>query len=127
MNQAFANWVKDQIRHAPEDILAFAFNLYENKGEYSVELVGSRAFWPDNTDWACEEDFVPSPRRRWDIPKGLSGSDWETCLKAMKRSLHEVLQSGFVERLLLADAVAIGFVDGDLQVVFPQQSARVIQ
>ena len=119
MTLIFSNWVEKQIRLAPNDICAFVFNLYEERGAFSVEIVGAKAFSSDNPDWACREDFVPSPRRRWSIPMELSGSNWESCLAALQLDIRELLEMGKIGRLVSAEAVALGFVDGDLHVLKP--------
>jgi hypothetical protein len=49
----------------------------------------------------------------------LSGSNWESCLAALQLDIRELLEMGKIGRLVSAEAVALGFVDGDLHVLKP--------
>jgi hypothetical protein len=117
MHSSFDDWVEQQVRSAPNDILAFSFNLFEEKGGFSVEIIGATEFWADNSDWACREDYVPVPRQRWQIPSSISGPNWESCLRAMTQEIDRLMERRGIRRLISVKAVALGFVDGDLQIL----------
>jgi hypothetical protein len=122
--QEFNEWLSCSLR-APvtDEVLAFSFNLFEpalvDGVTFSVELVGSEAFDPKNSDWACEEVWSAQPRNLH-IPLSFSGSTWEDCLLKMKDLLLFVLeeQNEISKILKTRQAIALGFVDGDLEIVW---------
>lgn len=50
-------WMNDILGHdIPSAIRAFCFNLYEDENaHWSMKLVGTESFDPDDEDWACDE------------------------------------------------------------------------
>ena len=105
----------------PDEVCAFCFNLYDrsNGGQFSVELIGADEFDPDNGDWACSEVWTPAIRRI-EIPLELSGNHWQSCLGTMTGLVNLLLESGSSAAMILKSrqATAIGFVDGDLDVIW---------
>jgi shikimate kinase len=110
------DWI-DQCLSEPMDkaVIAFSFNLYE---PYAIELIGSSEFGAEDSDWACSEDFIPS-KRKIKIPKRVCSGDWEECLETMPLLVKKYLASNRIgaKTLQSGKAVAIGFVDGDLEVI----------
>lgn len=53
-------WLDDIfIKKLPDNIIAFNFNLYEDEdNKWSIELIGSDKYDPNNDDWACSEIFT---------------------------------------------------------------------
>ncbi|MFN3149756.1 hypothetical protein [Bremerella sp.] len=102
---------------------AFAFNLYEPAGnpnvKFGVELIGTASFDAEDPDWACDEVWEPE-LRGIPIPVAYSGEDWEGCLENVKTLLVKILDGpdAAADKLKAVEAVAIGFVDGDLDVVW---------
>ena len=88
----------------PDDVMAFCFNLYDDGNErWSMELIGAGRFDLDDSDW-----FV------WN-----SSSKWDNVLKEMTGVLKEYLQRGKYAHLLKSKSgVGIGFVDGNIEVLF---------
>jgi len=111
------DWI-DQCLSEPIDksVIAFSFNLNE---PYAIELIGSSEFDMEDSDWACSEDFVPS-HRQIAIPGKVCSGDWEECLEIMTKLVKKYLASDRpgAKTLHSSKAVAIGFVDGDLNVVY---------
>lgn len=99
-------------------VKAFSFNLYETGSNFGIELIGASEFDEDDPDWACEEVFEPE-QRRLNIPLAYSGESWQQCLKQMKSAISGYLQTNEFGAVVLkqAQAVAIGFVDGDLEIL----------
>ena len=115
----FYKWINDSLsKKLPEDIEGFSFNLIENSGDFSVELVGTSSFDEDDQDWACDEIFEPN-RRAISIPEKYSELQWESCLDNMQTLLINYIKSNEKGALVLqrAQGIGIGFVDGDLVVV----------
>ena len=108
---------------APEAV-AFALNLYEAPGEWHAEFVGCARFDPDDSDWACSEVFAA--REPVFVLSHLhAGSTWKKALKTFGGLLRTYLQSDSpgARRLSAAEAVAFGFVDGDLKLIQKTTSA----
>ncbi len=115
----FQRWI-DAIPWATvqPSVVAFALNLYEAPGEWHAELVGCPCFDPNDADWACNEVF--SAREPvLVLSHADAGSTWEQALIAFAGLLRAYLDSGAAgaQRLSTAQAVAYGFVDGDLEIL----------
>jgi hypothetical protein len=102
----------------PPSVVAFCFNLAE---PWCIAVVGSDKYSADDPDWACEETFRPSTKSL-SLPESEVGETWETVLEYAKGIVAAYLQrpSDGSAVLRRAEAVAIGFVDGDLHKVFPK-------
>ena len=123
--QEFQQWA-DSIPWAsvaPEAV-AFALNLYEAPGEWHAELVGCSRFDPDDSDWACSEVFA-AREPVFVLTHVRAGSTWQKALTTFGGVLRSYLQSDSLgaRRLLAAEAVAFGFVDGDLELISKATSA----
>jgi len=115
---------KSLAQDIPAGVVAYSFNLFEySSRDYGIELVGASEFDPDDGDWASEEVWEANPRSL-DIPADFCCSDWETCLRDTRSLLQSVLAkpTTAVARLKSSRAIAIGFVDGDLDVIWQRAS-----
>ena len=94
------------------EIKAINFNLYEDTdNKWSVELVGTFSFDRDNDDWACDEVFTTR-----DHPFEIEcESDWKLVQTFFIGLVNEYLSSG---KLKEYQAIGIGFVDGDLHILY---------
>ena len=122
--EKFDAWLEMALNtEVPETIKAFSFNLYEpafEKGvKFGIELIGSGQFDLNNPDWACDEVWEPK-NRRLSIPIEYSGKDWESCLKKITELVKKELDSNkeYIKKLKSKHGVGIGFVDGDLEIIF---------
>jgi len=119
--EQFEAWLSASLaQDAPPEVVAYSFNLFEySRGVYGIELIGASEFDPDNLDWACEEVWEPAPRML-DIPEDFCCGDWETCLRDTRSLLQRLLDkpTTAVARLKSSQAIAVGFVDGDLEIIW---------
>lgn len=120
----FGVWLTSSLDgDLPATIRAFAFNLFEPAGEdcvtFGIELVGTKVTPSESEDWGCEEVWEPT-QRSLSIPTSFSGPEWENCLRRMKVLLLEFLDSAndAASKLKSKLAIGIGFVDGDIEVVW---------
>ena len=117
MYNEFEAWLDDALSvELPEDIAAFNFNLYED-GDYlwSIELIGASRFDTEDPDWACDEVFT----NREDPLSWTAETDWENVLETMTDYVVKYLQEGkYADMLREYQAVGIGFVDGDITIVY---------
>jgi hypothetical protein len=122
-SEEFNNWIVSALAsEVPDTVVAYSFNLFElgpGEAKYGIELIGSDEFATDNSDWACSEAWVADPRSI-SIPRAFANGAWEVCLDDVKGLLTNFLSksSATVAKLKEAKAVAIGFVDGDLESVW---------
>lgn len=100
----------------PVGIKAINFNLYDDGGgKWSVELVGTSAFDESSSDWACHEVYTTR-----DMPFVLmKESDWKTVESLFVSLLKKYLDGGkYASALKKYRAVGVGFVDGDLHILY---------
>lgn len=120
----FESWLNESLaQEIPSSVNAFSFNLYEpafvDNVKFGIELIGAEAFDEDDPDWACEEIWEPKTRGI-DIPISYSGDTWEACLEKLKTLVtkHLGTDSPFIQVLKSKQGVGIGFVDGDLEIIW---------
>ena len=122
MYNEFEAWLDAALEaEMPEDIAAFNFNLYEDGDNlWSIELIGASRFDPEDPDWACEEVFT----NREDPLCWSAETDWENILETMTQYVEKYLVEGKYAALLKeSEAVGIGFVDGDITIVYVSAEA----
>lgn len=104
----------------PPSVVGLSFNLYED-GEYNwtMELVGTESFDLEDNDWCCEEIFDFGTRAvplSWKEKKA-----WNEILDKMKKNIKKYLDKGKYSYVLKKyQGVGIGFVDGDVEILFAQ-------
>jgi hypothetical protein len=82
-------------------------------------LIGSSEYAPDDSDWACAEVFTT--REDLFITDEVVGKKWEDVLCFFKSEVGAYLENGrYKDKLLSKAAVGIGFVDGDLEILYEQ-------
>jgi len=118
----FKTWLMDSVSTAiPASVRAFSFNLCELDDDFSpfgVELIGSIRFDIEDSDWACDEVWAATPRML-EIPIAFSSRSWEACLAGVKRLVVAAIdEDGAGEVFKAREGVAVGFVDGDLDLVW---------
>lgn len=100
----------------PASVIAFSFNLAE---PWSIEVVGSDFYRDDDPDWASNESFRPEIEALA-LPSSEIGETWEEVQEKAKRWILTYLKLPSAGSAVLrgAEAVAVGFVDGDLERVW---------
>ena len=117
MYNEFEAWLDGALSvELPEDIAAFNFNLYEDGDNlWSIELIGASSFDAEDPDWACDEVFT----NREEPLSWSAETDWENVLETMTVYVEKYLEEGkYADMLKSYDAVGIGFVDGDITIVY---------
>ena len=118
----FASWLDAALERVPPEARALNFNLYEGDRTWDIELVGAELFDPGNPDWACDPVF--SYPELCFLGTELIGSEWEQALGAAIEMISTYIRSGAKKEVLRSSlAVAVGFVDGDLTVLWPETAA----
>lgn len=100
----------------PEEIVAIAFNLYEDgNNQWSIEMIGSSSFDVEDADWACGEVFDT----RDDLQSWTQAANWEEILQEASHEIKRYIEVGkYAERLKSYKGVGLGFVDGDMTIVY---------
>ena len=113
---AFHDWL-DGILHneLSEEIKAVCFNLYEDGDKWSIEFVGAGSFDENDPDWACDEVLALR-----DTPFTLERAvKWNEFLEEAEQLIEDYLQNeAYANKLKRYKAVAVGFVDGDLSILY---------
>ena len=113
----FEKWLDEQIpKYSLDGIIAFNFNLYEDdNNKWSVELVGTSDFSESNSDWGCCEVFA-TRNNHFSIEHS---GNFNEVLSVFKNCAVKYLVCGkYREQLKCKAGVGIGFVDGDLEIIF---------
>lgn len=115
----FDTWLDSALSQPiPSSVVAFSFNLAE---PWCIEVVGSNRYSDEDPDWACEESFRPGVKQL-SLPESEVGETWEAVLEKAKRLVSTYLDRPSAGSSILrrAEAVAVGFVDGDIHRVWPR-------
>lgn len=116
-NKAFFEWLDLILKNElNSEIKAINFNLYEDTdNKWSIELVGTFSFDKDNVDWACDEVFATR-----DNPFVIEcESDWKSMEEFFVGLVNEYLSFGkYAGKIKEYQAIGIGFVDGDLHILY---------
>ncbi len=117
INKDFFVWMNSILKNElSSEVKAINFNLYEDAdNKWSIELVGTFSFDKDNEDWACDEVFATR-----DNPFVIERkSDWKSMERVFIDLVNSYLSSGkYASKLKEYMAVGIGFVDGDLHILY---------
>lgn len=102
----------------PAEVVAFCFNLYEESDDsWSMELVGAGRFDPDDQDWACDE--ITDFDSRKDMFNWQAACEWDEALESMTAVLKQYLEEGkYADVLKSKSGVGVGFVDGDIELLY---------
>ena len=118
--EVFEKWLDDTLsQELPVDLKAFCFNFYDDgDNTWSVELVGCDSFDKDNADWACDEIFDNRDEPfAWEDDCGT-----DEILRKIRAFIARYLLEGKHAAALTAyDGLAMGFVDGDLELLYVKQ------
>lgn len=113
----FHSWLDSVLANElPEEIEAVCFNLYENGGDkWSIEFVGAGSYEEEDPDWACDEVLALR-----DEPFTLERAvEWSAFLEEAEQLIGDYLRNGaYADKLKRYKAVAVGFVDGDLSILY---------
>jgi hypothetical protein len=115
----FSKWLNALLENNTfENIVAFNFNLYEGFDEYHIQLIGSDQFDEDDSDWAASEVFS-SKENIFKIDAAKAGEKWYKALDFCIKLVIEYLENGKnKDKILQKKAAGIGFVDGDLYLLY---------
>jgi hypothetical protein len=121
LQSRFHAWADQALgRPIPAGVVAFSFNLYEMTFGVDIDLIGCSTYSDDDPAWAPSEVFT-AREPVLEIPESLAGSNWQEALGIAIDLVRGYLDLGGPGSTVLrrSQAVAVGFVDGDLERVWP--------
>lgn len=115
----FFTWADEALgQPIPNGTVAFHFNLYEGSESVHVQIMGTDSFdggeqyWPGNETFSTGEDVFY-------VPFANAGSEWPEWLESSKQLVSDYIASGARSEVLRRSrGVGIGFVDGDMYVLW---------
>jgi len=119
LNEQISNWLAVLLadQPPPSNIVAFNVGLYETPDGYCAYLSGATKFDASSDDWALEDAYSPN-EREFVLPSiQLQISNWQDALSQVHRALKLALSRSPLNNSALAraQAVTVGFDDGDLE------------
>ena len=122
VQEQFFEWLDHilQDQPLPGETVAANFNLYEESEDntYAVQLIGAGEFDPEDEDWACEEVYSSEDN----LFVFTDEKGWKHVLKAGVSLVNAYLAEGaYAQTLKALTAVAVGFVDGNLEIVYTNE------
>ena len=123
LQSGFNDWLEGVIpNQPPENVRAYNFNISETASEWIVEILGSSEFDPNDSDWPCDEAWTCRPSCIL-LPMSEVGTDWQSAELYILELVRRFLQNAASDKARLlreSEAVAVGFVGGDLAYVLPE-------
>src|SRR5262245_35793358 len=123
VRREFFLWA-DQALSAPipDSAVAFHFNLYEGIDSVHVQLIGTESFFagdvPERDYWPGKEAFTTG-EEIFEIQFAVAGADWQQWLTTSMEIIRSYIESGGRSSVLRASrGVGVGFVDGDMHVLW---------
>lgn len=113
----FEKWLNRVLEeNIPIGGAAVNFNLYEDSDRHwSIQLISASYFDEEDSDWCCEEEFTTGE----DLFTWKQDTGWEEILDVSCDMIRKYLEEGkYADELKKYEAVAVGFVDGDLEVLY---------
>lgn len=115
---SFAEWLDNLLENndMPENTKAFNFNLYEEDDNvYSVQLIASDRFDPDDDEWACYEI--------WSSEEDLffvdTSDEDDKSRETFQKFVTDMISGYIVQNDILKKFPAgIGFVDGEIDILY---------
>ena len=118
--EQFEHWLDNIIESSNfKGVIATNFNLYEDGNDsWSLEFVATSRFDLYDEDWACYEVFSSRENPlRW-----RKSAQWEEILESSVCIINQYLEVGkYAEKLKSFEAVGVGFVDGNIKILYHHQ------
>ena len=120
--EEFLTWLDEKLSNLPQEVVAVNFNLYEGIDDtYDIQLIGADQFDKEDDDWSCEEIFTTGEDIFY-IARTNDIQDWEEGQAYISKMIIDYLQDGkYSKRLKELKAVGVGFVDGDIELIYIEE------
>ena len=120
----FFQWLDRALSQPlPGAIVAFHLNLYEGTDSVHVQLIGCDSFNPGDdpgTDYWPGDEVFSTGEAVFEVPFAQAGARWQDWLQTLLELARAYLDAGAQAGVLRRSrGVGIGFVDGDMQLLWP--------
>lgn len=121
--EAFSEWLDNLLENdMPENTKAYNFNLYEESIEdhiYGIQVVATDRFDENDDEWACDEVWTSGEDIFCIDTSDEDDTSPQFALELITGLVREYLDGGeYADKLKSSLAVGIGFVDGDLDIIY---------
>jgi len=132
MDKNFSKWIEiasfGAVMHPKYAITpALMFELTENKKTYTLKLKGCSTYSEDNTDWTNTECAFGQLKKVTDleVKKKVAGETPEQAVSYFANMIKEYIANGTNKQaFLVKSAVAVGFVGGNVQIVYKKPAPQ---
>jgi hypothetical protein len=113
----FQEWI-DRVSSECEEpgVAAFGFLLYEHEDSFAIQLVGAGRYVPSDP-FSRDKVLFSSGEDLFELPRADVGAEWQEGLAAAMNLVRRYLNRRPTDGPLHRTTVAIGFVDGDIEVI----------
>ena len=122
----FNAWLNEVLPStSPSEVRAYHFNIFEMEDSFAVEVVGAPKYDPADKNWPCDEVWTCRPSE-FLLPHPEVGSDWKPVEELVVKLVRGFMRDHSTRKgsiLRKADAVGVGFVDGDIITVLPESGS----
>ncbi|MCM1314328.1 MAG: hypothetical protein NC205_05995 [Prevotella sp.] len=118
---SFKEWLDNLLENndMPEDTKAFNFNLYEEDDNiYSVQLIASDRFDPEDEEWACYEVWSSEEDIFFVDVSDENDKSPEAFKKFITTMISDYIRTGKYGDVIGFVPVGIGFVDGEIDILY---------
>jgi len=116
--ERFSLWLNAVLAQNPPTVGAVNFNLYEGSNNaYYIQFIVAEHYDPNDSDWACNEIFS-SGDNIFEIVRSNEISQWEQGIKYITNLVEVFLKSDCGTVLKNYEVVGLGFVDGDIIIIY---------
>jgi hypothetical protein len=116
VTSAIGTWLEEVARDEkpPPGIVAYNIGLFQSPEGYCAHLSGAARYSEDDPDWSRDDTYTPA--HRYCVLGDLGGRDSDEVRRSVVESVRSFLGSpaGGASFLARAQAVTVGFDDGDL-------------
>ena len=120
--EKFSTWINEILKNPlPENVKGINFNLYEEEQQntFGLQFVATSSFDLNDDDWACDEIFSSNENLYY----FTNENGWEQTLKEVEKNVKVYLEKGNCSSVLKKyDGIGLGFVDGDLLILYSKEN-----
>ena len=118
----FESWIDYLLESStmPEDTKAYCFNLYEEEDNiYSLQIVAAGRYSDTDSDWPCDEVWSSGEDIFMIDISDEEIKDRQHAYEIFRSIVAEYLLEGKYRYMLTSYlALAMGYVDGDLEIIY---------
>jgi hypothetical protein len=123
VREDFYDWADEALaQKISARTAAFYFNLYEGMESVHVQIVGTESFSEDG-EYGQDDETFSTGEDIFEVPFADAGAEWPEWLENVKQLVSGYIDAGKKAAVLRnSQGIGIGFVDGDLEVLWRRTS-----